>query len=210
MKAKISYLKNDFSIDEIENEAWENAETLIIQKYWSGETAPAGRHFTTRLLWSDSALYARFEANQNEPLTVSETPNLQTKTHGLWERDVCEIFVAPAAENFRKYFEFEIAPNGEWLDLAIHQLPESRETDFDYDSEMQSAARIEKDKVLLAIKIGWNAFGRKPQAGESWRGNLLRCVGRGKTRGYLAWSPTETAKPNFHVPEKFGEFAFVK
>ena len=24
------------------------------------------------------------------------------------------------------------------------------------------------------------------------------------TRLYLAWSPTKTAKPNFHVPEAFG------
>ena len=29
------------------------------------------------------------------------------------------------------------------------------------------------------------------------------------TRGYLAWRPTLTKSPNFHVPSKFGNFRFV-
>ncbi len=72
------------------------------------------------------------------------------------------------------------------------------------------AAKIEKDKILTAIKIEWKAFGKIPKAGDVWLGNIFRCVGIGETRGYLAWSPTETKTPNFHVPEKFGEFEFVE
>jgi hypothetical protein len=75
---------------------------------------------------------------------------------------------------------------------------------------MEPAARIEKDKVTMAFKIPWKAFGRKPSAGDVWLGNLYRAVGTGDTRGYLAWSPTMTKEPQFHVPEKFGEFVFVK
>lgn len=209
-KIEIKHITEDFSIAEIDHKCWENADGVSVDKYWSGETAPGGRHFSAKLLWSDAAFYVRFEAHQDEPLNVSEKPNLQTKTSGLWERDVCEIFIAPDAENFRKYFEFEIAPNGEWIDLAIYQMPDRRETDFDYDSKMQSAARIEKDKILMAIKIQWQAFGKTPQAGDVWKGNILRCVGSGANRGFLAWSPTETVAPNFHVPEKFGDFEFVK
>jgi alpha-galactosidase len=75
---------------------------------------------------------------------------------------------------------------------------------------MESAARIEKGKVVMAMKIPWTAFGVTPKAGDVWLGNLFRCVGKDPTRGYLAWSPTMTANPNFHVPEKFGEFVFQK
>jgi alpha-galactosidase len=209
MKLKIFYIEADFPIDEFENAAWKNAEEISIEKYWSGENAPVGRHFKARLLWSRAALYIRFEANQNEPLIISDTPNLESKTRGLWDRDVCEIFAAPDARAPNKYFEFEIAPNGEWIDLAINQMPDKRETDFAYDSKMQTAARIEKDKVWMAIKIDWKAFGKTPKKGDVWRGNLFRCVGSGKTRGYLAWQPTKTAQPNFHVPQAFGEFEFV-
>ena len=161
-------------------------------------------------MWSKVALYVRFEANQAEPIVMSETPNVQTKTKGLWDRDVCEIFLAPNKAEFRKYFEFEIAPNGEWIDLGIHQLPEKRETDWEYNSGMKSATRIEKDKVVMAIKVEWKAFGKTPKAGDIWLGNILRAMGSEPNRGYLAWSPTETKQPNFHVPEKFGEFEFVK
>ncbi len=210
MTAKITHIKKDFSINELENKAWDEAKTIEVEKYWSGENALKGRQFKAKLLWSKLALYVRFEANQVEPIVMSETPNVQTKTKGLWDRDVCEIFLAPNKAEFRKYFEFEIAPNGEWIDLGIRQLPERRETDWEYNSGMKSATRIEKDKVVMAIKVEWKAFGKTPKAGDIWLGNILRAMGSEPNRGYLAWSPTETKQPNFHVPEKFGEFEFVK
>ena len=209
-KTEIKYLKVDFSINEFDNQAWKSAKEITIDKYWSGEDAPDGRWFKAKLLWSKTALYVRFEANQAEPLIVSDTPNLAAKTGNLWDRDVCEIFIAPNKVDYRHYFEFEIAPTGEWIDLGIHQLPDKRETDFDYNSGMQSAAKIEKGKVWSAIKIEWKAFNRTPKAGDVWMGNIFRCIGTGATRGYLSWQPTLTKEPSFHVPEKFGEFEFGK
>ncbi len=210
MTYKINYIKDDFSITELENKAWNKAETVEINKYWSGENAPKERQLKAKLLWSNTAIYVRFEANQKEPLIVSETPNLTSKTRGLWDRDVCEIFLASNKDEFRKYFEFEIAPNGEWIDLGIYQLPDKRETDWDYASGMESKSSIGKDKIQMAIKVKWKAFGKAPKAGDVWLGNIFRCIGKDPTRGYLAWSPTLTKEPSFHVPEKFGEFEFVK
>lgn len=209
-KIKIAHVKNDFSINELDSKSWKKAQEVLIGKYWSGENAPKSRHFKAKILWSKTALYVRFEANQAEPLIVSDAPNLKSKTKGLWDRDVCEIFLAPDKNEPRKYFEFEIAPNGEWIDLGIYQKPNERITDWDYNSGMQSAAKIEKDKVVMTIKIEWKAFGKQPKAGDIWLGNIFRCVGAGETRGYLAWSPTLTKEASFHVPEKFGEFEFVK
>lgn len=209
-KIKIAHVKNDFSIQNLDDNSWKKADDILIDKYWSGENASAGRRFKAKILWSDAAIYVRFEANQSEPLIVSEKPNLKTKTRGLWDRDVCEIFLAPDKNEPRKYFEFEIAPNGEWIDLGIYQKPDERITDWDYASGMQSAARIEKDKIVMAIKVEWKAFGKTPKTGDIWLGNIFRCVGAGATRGYLAWQPTETPEPSFHVPERFGAFEFQK
>ncbi|MBK9529099.1 MAG: carbohydrate-binding family 9-like protein [Acidobacteria bacterium] len=207
----ISHIADDFAIDRLADPAWEGTSQVLVSKYWSGKAAAKGREFSARLLWSDTALYVRFEASQSEPLVVSEKPDTSQKTIGLWDRDVCEIFIAPDTSQRKKYFEFEIAPTGEWIDLAIDATSQKRKTDLGYNSGMTSAARIEKDKVVMAIKIPWEAFGvARPKIGDVWLGNLFRCVGKGKTRGYLAWQPTKTAKPNFHVPEKFGEFEFVK
>lgn len=206
----VNHIQADFPVSELDNKAWKRASEVKVGTYWSGERAPAGRHFKARLLWSDAALYVRFEAAQTEPLVVSENPDLSRKTMNLWDRDVCEIFIAPDSETPNKYYEFEVAPTGEWLDLKIHALPGKRQTDWDYRSGMESAARTEKGKIVTAIKIGWAAFGKTPAAGDVWRGNLFRCVGGVEARGYLAWRPTYTAMPNFHVPERFGQFVFEK
>lgn len=209
-KTKITYIKEDFPINELKNKSWGKAENVLIDKYWSGENSPKERQFKAKLLWSDSAIYIRFEANQKELLIVSAKANLTSKTRGLWDRDVCEIFLAPDKKEFRRYFEFEIAPNGEWIDLGIYQKLDERITDWDYVSGMQSKSLIEKDKVWMAIKVEWKAFGVTPKKGDIWLGNIFRCIGAGETRGYLAWSPTFTNQPSFHVPDKFGEFEFMK
>jgi alpha-galactosidase len=176
---------------------------------WSGEKAPGERRFWAWLLWSDKYLYARFVAPHAEPLVVNSKPDLTKKTMGLWERDVCEIFIAPDKTTPNKYFEFEIAPTGEWIDLGIEVTPKERLTDWKYSSKMQSAASDIKGETYLAIKIPFSSLGRTPKAGDVWLGNVFRCIGKDPTRGYLAWRPTKTPNPNFHVPSAFGEFHFI-
>ena len=163
-----------------------------------------------RLLWSVEFLYVRFDCVQKEPLVINEKPDLKKKTLGLWNRDVCEIFIAPNKNNLEKYFEFEVAPTGEWIDLEIEHTNKERVTDWDYESEMETSATIETNRVMLGIKIPWKAFSKKPKQGDIWLGNLFRIVGKGESRGFLAWKPTDTEKPNFHVPERFGVFKFEK
>lgn len=183
-------------------------ESIDIKTFWNGQACPPLRSFEAKLGWNDSGLFVRFSAEQHERLVVANNPILDTKTVGLWERDVCEIFIAPDRNEPRRYFEFEVAPTGEWLDLAIDLTGGERATDWGYRSGMEAAAKIEEGRVLMAMKIPWEAFGRKPKPGDVWLGNIFRCVGEGETRGYLAWQPTMTDRPNFHVPEAFGEFVF--
>ncbi|HEY2866981.1 MAG TPA: hypothetical protein VGJ02_07810, partial [Pyrinomonadaceae bacterium] len=109
-----------------------------------------------------------------------------------------------------KYFEFELAPTGEWIDLGIEATRSGLRRDDDYTSGMQTFAKIGPDTTTLVMRIEWKAFGRTPRAGDHWCGNLFRCAGRDPNRGYLAWQPTLTKKPSFHVSEKFGQFLFVK
>jgi hypothetical protein len=62
----------------------------------------------------------------------------------------------------------------------------------------------------MVMAIDLKAFGRVPKTGDVWMGNLFRCVGKDPDRGYLAYNPTETAVPSFHVPDKFVAFEFRK
>lgn len=205
----IKHIRRDFDIAELNSRQWGKGIPVTVRRYWSGREAPPARHFTARLLWSPTALYVRFTAKQTEPPVVLDKPDLGKKTLGLWDRDVCEVFIAPDPAKQNKYFEFEIAPTGEWIDLGIEARPDKRVTDWDYSSGMRSAVRVEKNKVIMAIRVPWKALGKTPKAGDKWLGNLFRCVGKDPDRGYLAWQPTLTKEPAFHVPEKFGQFLFV-
>jgi hypothetical protein len=202
------YIDFDLAVADFDQKAWHSAGRAGITRYWSGADAPAGRHAEAQILWSKKALHLRFVCNQAEPLVVSATPQTSKKTMGLWDRDVCEIFIAPDEHAVERYLEFEAAPTGEWLDVAIHWTPEKRESDWEFHSQMTTAARIEKDHVTISMRIPWNHWIHEPQKGERWRVNLFRCVGSDPGRGYLAWQPTRTSQPNFHLPQVFGWLVF--
>ena len=206
--ARAQRTRVELSASDFFNAEWEHAAPAELSHYWTGKPAPPERHAEARLIWSQQALCVRFIGRQSEPLVVSEAPQTDAKTIGLWERDVCEIFVAPDSNLAEHYFEFEGAPTGEWIDLEIWWKPEARETDWQYASGMTAAGRIEEGRVLVMMRVPWEAFGRRPKAGELWRVNLFRCVGSGAGRGYLTWQPTLTPQPNFHVPQAFGWLRF--
>jgi hypothetical protein len=206
----IKHIDRDLAVSDLHNAVWKDAAAVNIDSYWNKKPAPLGRRFAAKLLWSDTHFYVRFEAEQREPLVVSSKPDTSKKTMNLWDRDVCEIFLAPDRKEPRKYFEFEVAPTGEWIDVALDATSGKRVSDWDYASGMEASAAIGKGTVLMAVKIPWKAFGKAPRAGDVWLGNIFRCIGKDPDRGYLAWSPTLTDTPNFHVPERFGEFVFVR
>jgi len=199
---------NDLQVADLTNPEWNKAMPVRIDRYWSGDPAPHGRQAEARILRSRKALHLRFVCHQGEPLVVGANPQTDKKTMGLWDRDVCEIFIAPDPNVVERYLEFEAAPTGEWLDVAIHWTPEKRESDWDFQSHMTAAGRIEKDRVTIAMRIPWNHWIHEPQSGERWRVNLFRCVGKDPARGYLAWQPTRSSQPNFHVPQAFGWLIF--
>ena len=202
------FIDTPISANDFENEVWLRCQPVIIEHLWSGEPAPVERQAEVRICWSDEALHVRFVGNQHEPLVVAAEPKTDQKTLGLWDRDVCEIFIAPNSENPSLYFEFEAAPTGEWVDLGIVLGSEGRVTDWDYRSGMVAAANVDETGIKVAMSIPWSASIPKPDHGDRWLVNLFRCVGPEAPDRYLAWRPTRTPEPNFHVSEAFGSLVF--
>lgn len=196
------------NVDYLDAPEWRTTAPVKIDHYWSGELAPVGRHAEARILWSEQALYVRYVCNQAEPLVINDHPQTITKTMYLWDRDVCEIFIAPDRAVVERYFEFEVAPTGEWLDIGLDWTTGKRQSDWQFSSRMATAGRIEKDRVTMAMRIPWNSRLPAPERGERRRANLFRCVGRDPKLRYLSWQPTRTAQPFFHVPQAFGWLVF--
>lgn len=202
------WLDFDLEVADLVHPAWAGAYPIYLTYYWSGEEAPSGRHAEARIVWSNDALVVRFVCSQSEPLVVNTNPKLDQKTIGLWDRDVCELFVATDPNEPNRYFEFEAAPTGEWIDVALQMTAHGRDTNWNFHSGMTAASLVAADLVVIAMRIPWGAWSDKPQRGDWWRANLFRCVGVGEARGYITWKPTFTAEPAFHVPRAFGWLNF--
>ena len=204
------FIDTPLGVNDFESDVWQRCQPVTIAHLWSGEPAPVERHTEARICWSDEALHVRFVGNQHEPLVVSAEPKTDRKTLGLWDRDVCEIFIAPNPQEPSRYFEFEAAPTGEWVDLGIVLAPAGRLTDWDYRSGMSVSATVEETRIKVLMSIPWSESIPKPNPKDLWLINLFRCVGPEAPDRYLAWRPTRTPEPNFHVSEAFGSLIFSR
>jgi hypothetical protein len=166
-----------------------------------------------RGFWTDSDLYLLFRC----PYTVLNLflpPDHSKDRVGLWDRDVVEMFLGDDWVNIRHYREFEIAPTGDRIDLAIDLNRDSY--DHTWQSGWQTMARIDEQRKIwyAAARIPLSAVSSKPvKAGTKWRGNLYRIEGLGADpqRHFLCWQPTCVQKRDAnHVPEHFGTLIFTK
>lgn len=156
-----------------------------------------------RLLWSDRHLYLRYVCPFRQ-LTVFEPPLRDGERMGLWERDVVEAFVGPDPDRPEHYLEFELAPTGETLDVAV-TLPEK---DFAWQSGLRAWVLVDEkaSRWTAEMRIPRTAFRAEwPQPGARWRLNLYRCDRA--ERASLAWRPT--LQRSFHAPARFGFVEFA-
>ena len=195
----------------IDAASWKDAAAATMVKDCSRAIEYPRLKSEVRAFWTDTDLYMLFRC----PYRVL---NLFLPAQGggprnkLWDRDVVELFLGDDWTNIRHYREFEIAPTGDWIDLAIDL--DRKSNDKTWRSGWETAARIdEKARVWWAAtriplrKVSAEAV--KP--GSKWRMNLYRIDGRGPDakRQFLCWQPTCVLNrdPN-HVPENFGSLTF--
>ena len=156
-----------------------------------------------RVRWSKQFLYVLF-VGRYESLYLKPEPVLDKDTVPLWDWDVAELFIGADFDNIQRYKEFEVSPQGEWVDLDIRT--DVNLYDWHWDSGFTPAARIDRNaKTWYAgMKIPWKAIDpvRELKAGIEFRANFYRIEGAKPNRKFLAWQPTKSA--SYHTPEAFG------
>jgi alpha-galactosidase len=185
--------------------AWELAAPLRFNADWQGKNADLGRETEVRLLWIAETLFLRFHSKYRT-ITVFQDAAANGWRDQLWNRDVAEVFLQPDASNPRRYKEFEVSPNGYWIDLDI--TPGEK---HDLKSGLRRRVVLdEKAKIWIAeLAIPMKSLVEKFEPSATWRVNFYRVEGASEPRFYSAWRPTGTPVPNFHVPEAFGELVFT-
>lgn len=185
---------------------WGRSDPILFYADWQGKNEDPERRTEVRLLWGPETLFVRFHCNYRE-LTMFDNGQSDGFRDYLWERDVAEAFLQPDRFRSRYYKEFEVAPNGLWIDLDIH--PDGRNR---LNSGLRRIAAVDLDeRVWMAqMAIPMSALTVRFTPGATWRANFYRCEGSGTARWYSAWCATGTPEPNFHVPESFGVVRFAE
>jgi alpha-galactosidase len=194
--------KNGFpSADE-----WERAEPVSFCRNWQGREPDPQRSTEVRVMWAPDKLYLRFRCQYRE-LYVFDTATASGRKEQLWDRDVAEAFLQPDRFGEHFYKEFEVAPNGFWIDLDI--FPSAK---ADLHSGMKAVVTTdEKTRLWTAeVAIPMRSLTRQFDPHQTWRANFFRAEGREPKRAYFSWRPTNTPQPNFHVHEAFGVLRFVE
>jgi len=184
---------------------WQQAKPVTFCRDWLGKNPDPDRETEVRVLWTPQTLFLRFDCRYRE-LHVFGDSDPNGRRDQLWERDVAEVFLQPDPSRPTEYKEFEVSPNGLWIDLDISpgQKP-------DLKSGMQRSVVLDEKAhswtAELAIPI--KALTPKFDPEAIWRVNFYRVEGKVEPRGYYAWQPTGTPQPNFHVPSAFGLMRFA-
>src|SRR6266851_4305170 len=130
-----------------------------------------------RAFYTASDLYLLFVSPYTElNLWLPSDP---TKDHlKFWDRDVVEFFLGDDWTDIKHYREFEIAPTGDWVDLAIDLGKEKYESNW--ESGWQRQGRIDEANHVwyAAAKVPLKSVSEHAvKPGTRWRANLYRIDG---------------------------------
>lgn len=150
----------------------------------------------------------------------------------VWEDSCCEIFLQPSSPNTQHptpYFNIECNCAGTLLigkgeDRHDRQPATAKtlQSANRWSSLMKTAVSGENGRYTIPLKNGkftWHMAlvvpatalfdsGITDFSGQTLRGNIYKCGDCLTTPHFLSLFPIETAQPDFHRPEFFGELTF--
>jgi hypothetical protein len=207
---KATWAQTDISLDT--NPAlpfWRGAATVFMENDAYGHSVPRYRT-EVRVRWTKQNLYFLF-ACPYEQLNLKPNPNTSTETYELWNWDVAEVFIGSDFNQIKHYKEFEVSPQGEWVDLNIDLNNPHHEEGWTWNSGFQVSARIDRVAHVWygTMKIPYAAVdSRPPAAGNLLRINLFRSQGPASGRHEVTWQAPMSN--TFHMPERFGLLELAK
>ena len=182
--------------------AWAKATPVTWDTDWSGKKTSIVTH--ARVVWDKDALYTLFDED-GAGLFADPAPPKDRDRPKLYAEDCVELFVGADASEPRRYYEIELGPLGHFLDLSVDRTKTPTKSDVAWSSGVLVATKTDATghAATIEAKIPAREITTALVPGARLPFALYRMEGK-SPRAYLAWSPTKTAKPDFHVPSAFG------
>ena len=185
---------------------WETATPVTFCTDWQGKNRDRTRQTQVRLLWSPQTLYIRLECHYRELHLPTGGDFNGRRRDDQWDGDAANVFLQPDPEHPLNYKEVGIAASGLWTDLAVSPGHiEDLRSGFKRSMWVDTMTPVWVAELAIPMKSLTPHFDPK----KLWRVNFARIEGAQESRTYLAWHPTNTPKPDFHVPGAFGKLRFA-
>ena len=207
------FSSKDFLPDgDLSKRVWRKAEWVKFDHHMSGQ--PRFPQATTEVasVWTARYVYFAFRCNYTT-LNIYAGEDPAKERWELWDRDVVEVFANPEPARVNHYYEFEVSPNNQWIDLEIDK-DKNPFNDAKWDSGFEHSTRVDEKNHVWTCEMriplkSMNVAALEPNA--EWRINYFRADGPGDDakRRFLCWS-TIPEGGTFHVPTRFGILRFVK
>ena len=208
-----SYLDVDFIPDgNLDKAIWSTAEKVHFDRDAFKGTRHPEVETTVASLWTNHYLYLAYWSGYTT-LNTFEGEDPKVQRWQLWDRDVVEAFIAPQSDETPHYYEFEVAPNNQWIDLEIN-FGSKESPNAEWNSSLLHATRIDETRRIWTaeLRIPVETMGaRSIDQNTEWRINLYRADGAGSDaeRNLLCWSPLPINNGSFHQPASFGLLKFA-
>src|SRR5262249_40639788 len=207
---KSTWAESDIQLDtNPSSQFWRVALPVYMENDIHGNGVPKYRT-EVRTRWTKQNLYFLFICPY-EQVNLKPNPQTSVETNQLWNWDVAEVFIGSDFKDIKRYKEFEVSPQGEWIDLDIDLNKPHHEDGWTWNSGVQISARIDRDaRVWYAgMRIPYSTIDpRAAVAGNVLRVNLFRSQGPSANRQEITWQAPMA--DTFHVPERFGLLELVK
>jgi hypothetical protein len=194
--------------------AWAAAGKIELIFPWDSQKG-AKQKTTARLLWNDANLYVSYECEDSDI-----TAKVTERDGPTYLDDVVELFVNPKPSQEHTYIGLEMNVRAvlyDYLDSAGRYV--FRRFNLQgvklatwIDGTLNESG--DRDRGWsLEVAIPWANFeelSKRPEPGTVWKANLNRWDGTAPARRLSMWSDPLVARPNPHVPSRFGELVFVQ
>src|SRR5260370_27404306 len=160
--------------------SWKHSESVEFDTEVSGTSHSPQISTRVASVWTETHIYFLFWCRYDS-LNVYQGEDPKVERWQLWDRDVAEVFLNPRPERVNHYYEFEVAPNNQWIDLEIDKN-KNPFNDASWNSHFEHATRIDAKNHLWTAEMripisSMNVSAIHPDV--EWRTNFFRAAGNG-------------------------------
>ena len=194
---------------------WSKAEVAELKNYFGNYPNPFPE-VKVKIAYDDEALYLLFEVHDQYVKAVHTGYQAD-----VWKDSCVEFFFTPGENRRFGYFNLEINCSGHalfqfWENGVVTEISKK---DFGRIEIYHTLPKIIVEEIVspltwfveyrLPVEI-LKKYTRvtKPEPGKKWRINLYKCADETSHPHWLMWAKIDNDKPNFHLPEYFGELNF--